>query len=95
MLMGHTVCSGLFIAGLAGTAVFYAEASRFERGIDAGRMRNAFFWLTLTLGVVTIVSMLVSMLPLFTPPGIETLVQVHRWSALALVMSLIGLGLSK
>lgn len=95
MLMGHMVCSGLFIAGLVGAAVFYAESHRFERGVDAGRTRNVFFWLALTLGLVTIVTALVGMIPLFTPQGIDILGQVHRWSALALVMSLIGLGMSK
>lgn len=95
LLLGHTSCAALFIAGLAGSSIFCAERLRFGADNPGGKARKAFFWLMLPLGLVTILSVLVSMTPVFDTHGLELMFQVHRWSALAMAMSLIGFVMSR
>lgn len=95
LLLGHTSFGALFIAGLAGSSIFCAERCRFGVDNPAGKARKAFFWLVLALGLVTILTVLVSMTPVFNTHGLELMLQAHRWSALTLVMSLIGFVMSR
>jgi len=57
-----------------------APAGRFDPG------QKCAFWLALALAVVAALSMFVSMLPIFTPEGLELLRDVHRYSGLLLLI---------
>lgn len=95
LLLGHTTAGGLFIAGLVGMALFRAETCRFGGGWGVGTLRKVFFWCVLTLGLASTLAIMLSMTPLFSSEGIKVMGDVHRWSALAAVMALIGYGLGR
>lgn len=93
-LLGHMVFAGVFIAGLTGVALTWAETSRFGTG-DGAALKKVFFWCVLALGLVATLTVLVSMTPLTGERGQEAIYEIHRWSALGVVMALIGHGLSR
>lgn len=60
-----------------------------EEPLPAGRFdagQKLAFWAVLALGTVTILTMMVSMLPVFGPEGLETLRDVHRYCGLVFVL---------
>lgn len=95
LLLGHVAVGGVFIAGLVGIALFYSDLHRFGCEAPGNAHRKLFFWLALILGVATTLTVMISMTPLFNSHGMDLLFQAHRWCALGVTMSLIGLGLGR
>lgn len=54
-----------------------------------GPCQKALFWFAVLSGLVTTLTMMVSMTPIFGPEGIEVLLVIHQWSALALLAAII------
>jgi hypothetical protein len=84
----HMSVAGLFAVTLTALAVLWAEQSSFEtaaaRRFYTGE--KASFWLTILAGFLTLVSALLGMMAWFGSDSQNTLFQVHRYSALALVI---------
>jgi formate dehydrogenase gamma subunit len=62
-------------------------------GLLAGRFdaaEKAYFWAAGILGASTLLTMMLSMVPLFGTTGQQVLYEIHRYSALVLVMATIG-----
>ena len=57
-----------------------APAGRFDAA------QKTTFWVALVLGLVTTITMMVSMLPIFSPEGMEVLRDVHRYCGLLLAL---------
>ncbi len=55
-----------------------APAGRFDAG------QKVTFWAALILGLITTLTMMVSMLPVFSPEGMEVLRDIHRYCGLLL-----------
>ena len=55
-----------------------APAGRFDAG------QKVTFWAAVVLGLLTTVSIMVSMLPIFSPEGLEVLRDIHRYGGLVL-----------
>jgi hypothetical protein len=100
-LLLHVVLGGLFALSLAG-ALFWRARDYFlvERNPDAAKgpaglvftklSRDAFrkilFWTFAVFGFVQIVTALGSMLPTFTFRAQMTMIAIHRWTGLAIVL---------
>lgn len=77
LLLGHTLVSPLLILALLLEALFHPIARDGWRAVaDAALM---------TLGALTIGSMLFRMFPWFGEEGMERLLQIHRYAALGLL----------
>ena len=90
-LLAHLLVAPLFIVGLTLVVIVRAERSRFGRadsaagsGLHSGQKIT--FWIGLVLGLVTVSSMLAAMLPVFGYAKQQALIDIHRISALALVI---------
>ncbi len=103
-LMTHLAAAPVFAVGLAYLTLMGAYRHRFEPGEwpvrpDAGdgggpSGRFAFgekvsFWLVILLALPVILSTVLSMFPLFGTDGQEWLLDVHRYSAVLLVMAIL------
>lgn len=102
LLMCHVGTGGAFCALLALLAIRWAEDCRIkdhdgawwrscccEAPAPAGRFdagQKLAFWAVMALGATTIFTMMISMLPLFGPDGLETLRDVHRYCGLLFVL---------
>lgn len=87
-LVAHMSVAGLFAVCITALALLWAEQSTFNR---AGEPRfhtgeKVAFWLTLVTGLATIVSAMLAMMGWFASPGQVTLLKVHRYSALLLLI---------
>lgn len=84
----HMSVAGLFAVTLTALAVLWAEQSSFEtspsRRFYLGE--KASFWLVILAGFLTLVSALFGMLSWFGTDAQNTLFEIHRYSALALVI---------
>jgi len=85
MLMAHVASGGAFMFFLLLTALLGAGCAAGPDAKFAASQRWG-FWAMLTLGVATALTMMVSMLPIFGPYGLEVLRDVHRYCGLALVV---------
>jgi hypothetical protein len=84
----HMSVAGLFAVTLTALALLWAEQSSVEVG-TAPRFyggEKASFWLTILAGFSTLVSALLGMMAWFGTDGQTKLFQIHRYSALALVI---------
>jgi hypothetical protein len=103
-LVGHMVCGGLFAASLAALLLLrardYAPGKRVNgpgrssappilKGVSNEALRAALFWAIAALGFVLIVTALGSMLPVFTFDAQRSLIFLHRYAALGIVLSAI------
>ena len=91
LLMAHTVIGGVFAVALTALVLTWAKSGRFGRGF--GRLdewRKAFFWLLAAAGLVSMLSMFLSMTSLLGAEGMETLTQVHRWDGVLLIVAMTG-----
>ena len=86
MLMAHVGSGGAFMFFLLLTALLGAGSAAGPDAKFAPSQRWG-FWAALTLGVATALTMMVSMLPIFGPYGLEVLRDVHRYCGLALVVT--------
>jgi len=84
LLMAHVGSGGAFMFFLLLTALLGAGSAAGPDGKFAPSQRCA-FWATLLLGAGTAVTMMVSMVPIFGPEGLDVLREVHRYCGLALV----------
>jgi hypothetical protein len=92
MLVMHMSMAGLFAVTLTALAVLWAEQASFERGAALPAIARFYsgekvaFWLTLIAGLATIVSAMLGMMTWFGSDGQVTLLRVHRYSALLLLI---------
>jgi len=91
LLMLHVAAGPVFVLGLIGLAVLWAERCRFAtRDAPAGRFvtaRKVVFWVLVALGCVLMLTTMFSMTQMFGTPGQEFLLDVHRYAALLIVMA--------
>ena len=88
LLMAHVGSGGAFLFFLLLAALLWADECLCAVGAAAGRFSDAMkftFLAMLALGVATALTMMVSMLPIFSPEGLEVLRDIHRYGALAYV----------
>jgi hypothetical protein len=87
-LIAHMSVAGLFAVTLTAIALLWAEQSTFNRAPDARFYtgEKVAFWLTVVAGFVTLSSALLGMMTWFGTTGQLTLLNLHRWGALALVI---------
>jgi hypothetical protein len=91
LLFVHMLGAPLFIVGLTGSALHWSPRCRFT---PAGRVsisglspsQKFLFWVTLVVGLLTMLPMLAAMVPLFGYADQETLTAIHADAALALVL---------
>jgi len=93
LLMLHCTAAPVFCVFLAALGIIQAEKNRFVKedfqpGKCEAGWRKIFFWLTMLLGIPLILSMVISMLPIFGTEGQEFLYHLHRWSALAFLIAI-------
>jgi hypothetical protein len=91
-LLAHMIFGGMFIFLLPALAL--ARADRFASSIISVP-RRVYFWSFLFFGLLTGVTVLASMMPAFTPPGIHLLLELHAWVAALTVMALVGFLISR
>lgn len=99
LLFVHMVGAGTFVFTLPVLALAWCEPSRFDmrrfgaRGHTApGRfywLPKLMFWILLAAGLIVSLTMLVSMLPLYGTDGLLTLLDIHRYSGLVVVIALL------
>ena len=100
MLFAHMFGAGAFVVALPVIAITWAESSRFgqrtdlsaeEAGYDAPFfwIPKVMFWILLGSGLVVIMTMLLSMLPLFGTDGLLRLLDIHRYAGLLAVIAAI------
>ena len=103
-LLGHVVAGGLFGLSLAATLLWRGRAYRFDKDEEAvfegfacpvfknlskAFLRKILFWAFALFGVVQAATALGSMLPIFTYETQQAMIIVHRYSALAIVLTAI------
>ena len=90
LLMLHCTVAPVFCLALVTLGCIWAERCRFTVG-DWQRCESLCgklcFWLTLLFGIPLIFSVVISMLPIFGTRGQEFFYHLHRWSALAIVIT--------
>lgn len=90
LLMIHVTLGGVFAGCLAAMTLTWAAANRFAP--DAPRFdlsEKFFFWLIALLGLIAVMTMMLSMIPLFGSDGLNLLNELHRYTALAMVVATI------
>jgi hypothetical protein len=92
LLLIHMLGAPLFIVGLAGTAITWAERCRFGTGgTCVGRRlpptQRLLFWAGLVFGLATVSTMLAAMLPVFGYAALDALREAHEFSALLLLVT--------
>jgi hypothetical protein len=98
-LFAHMFGAGAFVTILPLLALTWCEANRFGEPSRAAGDRDtqprfywfskAMYWTLLVAGLVVTMTMLLSMLPLLGTDGLHTMLAVHRWSGLVIVVALI------
>jgi len=91
LLMVHCTVAPVFCFFLAAMAVIWSGKNCFERGDwrqgnRAVTLQKVFFWLMILAGIPVILSMVLSMVPLYGTNGQEFLYQLHRYCALFFVL---------
>ena len=89
MLILHMSVAGLFAVTLTALALLWAEQSTFGRAEVENRFftgEKVAFWLTVVAGLATILSAMLGMMSWFGTPGQTALLNVHRYSALLLLI---------
>jgi multisubunit Na+/H+ antiporter MnhB subunit len=96
-LFFHMFGAGAFTAVLPLLAMSWAHVNQFEVGPSTGSspppkfywLPKLMFWLILVSGLVVTMTMLLSMLPIFGSDGLRTLLDLHRYSGLVVVLALV------
>lgn len=95
-LLAHVTAGSIFVIALTLWALFRAESQKIALAADKetaptnDNLRALLWWTFAISGLLTALSILASMIPLFGAHGLESLLDVHRWAALILVVSGIG-----
>ena len=90
LLYFHVTVGGVFAVCLLALTMIWAEHNRFEGAGSAERFTTGqkfCFWTAITLGLVSLVAVLLCMVPLFGLEGLEWLYQVHRYSAFIMAIA--------
>lgn len=97
-LFAHMFGAGAMVACLPLLAITWAGPSRFGRGAQTEEQETyaprffwlpkLMFWLFLASGLTVVLTMLLSMLPIFGTDGLEALLDVHRYAGLMAVVTL-------
>jgi hypothetical protein len=99
-LFAHMFGAGALVGLLPLLAIIWAGPSRFGRGPAGSEEQETYapkffwmpklmFWLLLASGSVVILTMLVSMLPIFGTDGLHALLDIHRYAGLMTVVVLL------
>lgn len=98
-LFVHMFGAGAFVAALPVVALTWCVASRFfakpsqaEAAAVAPRffwVPKAMFWILLASGLVVVLTMLLSMLPVFGTDGLHALLDIHRYAGLLAVVAVV------
>jgi hypothetical protein len=98
-LFAHMVAAGLFVFVLPVLAITWCGVNRFaarsgseQDGEDAPRffwLPRATFWVIVAGGLVVTLTMLLSMLPVFGTEGLQSLLDVHRYAGLVVVVAML------
>ena len=91
----HMLGAPLFIIGLTGTALMWADRCRFGNGNPpaVGNLtlgQKLMFWIAVVLGYVVLLPMLAAMLPVFGYAEQHMLVEIHEISAILLLVAMIA-----
>jgi hypothetical protein len=88
MLVLHMAAAGLFAVTLTVLAVLWAEQSSFETTGEPvfHTGEKVAFWLTVIAGFSTILSAMLGMMTWFGSDGQVTLLRIHRYSGLLLLI---------
>jgi hypothetical protein len=87
LLIVHVTFGGVFAAALAAAALTWAERASFARSGDRfDTPRKLCFWGGLAAALATLLSMMLSMTDWFSAEQIESLLELHRWAALGVVL---------
>jgi hypothetical protein len=93
-LLAHIAIAPLFILGLtvvvpqwAGRCRFAGRGGSFAVGVNMAQRQM--FWIVLLLGFVSLVTMLIAMRPIYGPAGQRTLIEVHSYSSLLLLIAMV------
>jgi hypothetical protein len=86
-LILHTVFAPVFMICLTVLAIMRAENCSFKK--DCPLMQKICFWLIIILAIPVILSIVLSMFWFFGTTGQESLLQLHRYSALLLAIIVI------
>jgi membrane protease YdiL (CAAX protease family) len=84
-LILHATFAPVFAICLVGLALMWAENRRFNKN-DWPYLQKICFWLIIILAVPLILSIVLSMFPLFGTKGQEFLLDTHRYCALLLAL---------
>ena len=103
-LVGHVVLGGLFAILLAGMLLWRARDYRFDKqeeeaiehfsfpvfkNVSKAFVRKTFFWIFALAGLLIILTALLSMLPILPADAQQTLILIHKYSALAALLAAI------
>lgn len=90
----HMLGAPLFVIGLTGTALMWAHRCRFGNanplagGLSLGQ--KLMFWIGTVLGLAVVLPMLAAMLPVFGYAEQQLLVQMHKISAILLLIAMVA-----
>jgi hypothetical protein len=90
LLIGHMMAGGLFAVALPIFLLIFAEAARFDRAARGplNPTEKTIFWLAMIAGGVSLGTIVLTMLPLLDTHTIETMMLIHRYSGLIMVVLL-------
>jgi hypothetical protein len=103
-LVGHVVLGGLFAILLAGLLLWRARDYRFDKqeeaaferfscpilkNVSKSFVRKILFWAFAVVGLLIILTALLSMLPILPAEAQRTLILIHKYSALAALLAAI------
>jgi len=87
LLIVHVSAGGAFAAALAAAALTWAERASFGRRDDRfDTPRRLCFWAGLTAALAAVLAVMLSMTDWFSSEQIDTLLEVHRWAALGVIL---------
>jgi hypothetical protein len=91
-LLLHLIGAPVFIVGLTLMAIVRADRYRFGGGKPhttggPNVIEKLAFWIAIVMGMLTAVSMLAAMLPVFGYAGQDALIETHETGALLLVIA--------
>jgi hypothetical protein len=104
LLIGHVVLGGLFAVLVAGLLLWRARDYRFDareeaaferfsclifKNVSKAFVRKILFWVFAFFGFLIILTALLSMLPILPADAQQTLILIHKYSALAALLAAI------